>query len=354
MFRSVQAETRSNLTSHVVQAYVRFAKLKLHVQNSKYPEFAATGELPQLRDGNFLVGRHDIISHLQTVRNILGLLIPSILILQHHINMDEMLEPDEKAQVFAFSTMIHTSLHKTLLYSRYVDSTNYREVTRPALCKALPAPLKSFMPGRLQKEMKKKLHDEGFSNREHVFTVARDCYAALNARLGTGSYFFSNPTSLDAIVFGHVVDALNDVRLKELVLAYAPELVRFAKNIRDTYFSSKTSPDVAANATKSGKFEQAMYTTNTENAFTLLNSAFMEQDSTTIDDAWITEPYKSLSSTYKSRPRKPKPTPQELAALEEESALNKKGTRAIIGGCVAMALYMLSILDIDIVDEDED
>ena len=53
-----------------VQAYARFARLKLHVENSRYPEFATTGQLPQLRDGNFLIGRHEIVTHLQTVREL--------------------------------------------------------------------------------------------------------------------------------------------------------------------------------------------------------------------------------------------------------------------------------------------
>lgn len=50
-----------------VQAYARVAKMRLHVHNSQYPEYEATGELPQLSDGNFLLPKEDIIMHLQTV-----------------------------------------------------------------------------------------------------------------------------------------------------------------------------------------------------------------------------------------------------------------------------------------------
>lgn len=50
-----------------VQAYARMAKIRLHVQNGKYISHEATGDLPQLSDGNYLVESDRIIGHLKSV-----------------------------------------------------------------------------------------------------------------------------------------------------------------------------------------------------------------------------------------------------------------------------------------------
>jgi hypothetical protein len=82
-----------------VQAYVRMAKLPLHVHNSAYPIYEATGELPQLSDGNFLVPKDEILQHLQTF----------------HADLDDWLSDAHKAESFAFRSIVNEKLHRVMV-----------------------------------------------------------------------------------------------------------------------------------------------------------------------------------------------------------------------------------------------
>lgn len=229
-----------------IQAYVRMSKIKyLHVQNSNYPSYDATGELPQLKDGNFICSRYEILPHLQT----------------HHVNLDIHKSKMELAEIFSFSNMITTTLHHVLLFSRWMDPTNYTEVFKPLLSSALPFPLSLFLPSQYQKKMANKCYSFGFTDKSYVYAQARDCYTSLSDKLADQMYFFGDePTSLDALVFGHVVHALNDIRLKEVLIMYGSALISFAERIKTVFFTVD---------------DEDVYTTNKVNCFNALENAFM-------------------------------------------------------------------------------
>ena len=82
-----------------VQAYARMAQIALHVHNSNNPTYEATGALPQLSDGNFLVPEHDILRHLQTF----------------YADLDHELSPQQQSESYAFRVMISEQLHRILV-----------------------------------------------------------------------------------------------------------------------------------------------------------------------------------------------------------------------------------------------
>ncbi|TMW63742.1 hypothetical protein Poli38472_002683 [Pythium oligandrum] len=333
-----------------VQAYVRMAELTLHVHNSKYPLYEATGELPQLSDGNFLVPKEEILQHLQTF---------------HH-DLDEYLSDVEKSESFAFRAMIHEKLFRVMLYCRWVDPVTYKEITRPQLKKHVPFPLNHFLPKKMHLEFIKTLQASGLHTKEQAYVIARDCYTALNAKLSSssGEYFFGERVSaLDAAVFGHVVDALSDPQLCKAVYQYAPLLVTHAERIRDKYFSLES--EGRRPRSLSVEHLQASYSQNQDNYFAQADPSFMKQVSPSLQVTFL-EPYRSLNWSRRE-------LVQEIAKKKKEQGQHDggdedsvwpglprgqtfdKSTRNVIfGAAAAVVLYALANLPIQIRFSDDD
>uniref|UniRef100_K3X9M3 GST C-terminal domain-containing protein n=1 Tax=Globisporangium ultimum (strain ATCC 200006 / CBS 805.95 / DAOM BR144) TaxID=431595 RepID=K3X9M3_GLOUD len=328
-----------------VQAYIRVAKLQLHVHNSKYPSYEATGELPQLNDGNFLVPKEEILMHLQTF----------------HKDIDEFLTDEQRSESFAYRSMISEKLHRVMLYCRWVDPVTYREVTRPQTKKYIPFPLNQFLPKKIHMDTMTALQQFGITTKEQAYVIARDCYTALNAKLASskGAYFFGDrPSALDVAVFGHIVDALGNVQLGATVYQHAPLLVTLAEKIRDAYFASpgETPGSLSAESL-------ATYTENQTNYFsTLDNNSFMNHVAPSMHVAFL-EPYRSLNWGRRELAQDiaAKKKHDANAATGENNANGgegfEKGTRnVIIGAIAAILLYAFAALPLQfkIVDDEDD
>ncbi|CAK4208507.1 unnamed protein product [Aphanomyces euteiches] len=307
-----------------VQAYIRFAQIKLHVVNAQYPEYEATGELPQLNDGHFLVPKDDIILHLQT----------------YYQDLDAQLSASQRADSVAFRSLVQEKLQRVLLYCRWVDPITYKEVTRPAVLQVMPFPLNRILPKLIHTRYSNALL-ETFPSKEHTYLTARDSYVALNARLeaSSGPFFFGDrPTSLDAIVFGHVVDALGDNQLRQVVHAHGPRLVQFATYIREAFF------DVPVGA--------ALCTQNAPNSFASLQGAFLA-DFHLVPHAAYAQPYQSLSWSKREVAKAAKA--ERVAAGDDDEVVtyDKSTRRVLFGALAAIVLYAVSQVSFSISNEDE-
>ncbi|OQR97170.1 hypothetical protein THRCLA_07078 [Thraustotheca clavata] len=310
-----------------VQAYLRFAKIGMHIKNAKYPSFEATGELPQLNDGHYLLGKDDIIMHLQT----------------YHKDIDMELNDVQKGESLAFKSMVQEKLHRVLLYCRWVDPITYKEVTRPAVQRVLPFPLSRILPKQMHVSITNMLAANGYETQEQVYITARDCYSALNARLESvkdGPYFYgSTPTSLDALVFGHLVDALSDVQLRDVVHIHGSRLITFAEHIRDTYFTNNN---------------ENLWTENHPNPFNTLDTAFMGGFSTIPLSAYI-QPYQSLSWSKRIVNEKEATEAASPAQDEPQNVVYDKSSRNILlGGLLAIVLYGISQLSFSVEGFEDD
>ncbi|KAG7401649.1 Metaxin-3 [Phytophthora boehmeriae] len=328
-----------------VQAYLRVAGIRLHVHNSKYPAYEATGELPQLSDGNFLLPKEEIIMHLQTF----------------HIDIDDFLTDAQRSESYAYRSMLSEKLQRVMLYCRWVDSATYREVTRPHMKRHIPFPLNLFLPKKIHMETMEKLRSYGINTKEQAYVIARDCYTALNTKLeSSGSpYFFGDkPSALDVAVFGHIVDALGNSQLAATVHQHAPLLITLAEHIRDAYFGAPGEQPTSLS-------EEAMYTENQSNYFatTSLDSAFMKKVSPPLQVAFL-KPYRSLDWSRRelasevAKKKREGDAERRAAAAADEVAQGKafeKGPRnVIIGALAALVLYTLAALPVAIQFGDDD
>eukprot|EP00160_Parvularia_atlantis_P016775 Unigene5489_Nuclearia_a/m.16801 Unigene5489_Nuclearia_a/g.16801 ORF Unigene5489_Nuclearia_a/g.16801 Unigene5489_Nuclearia_a/m.16801 type:complete len:165 (-) Unigene5489_Nuclearia_a:42-536(-) len=83
-----------------------------------------------------------------------------------------------------------------------------------------------------------------------MYMMARQCYASLAAKLDTKHYFFGDsPTTLDAIVFGHLAVQyyfpLPNHKLKTTMSAF-PNLIEFLNRVQQTYFQEWTPAPLTA------------------------------------------------------------------------------------------------------------
>ncbi|KAG3106500.1 hypothetical protein PI124_g13596 [Phytophthora idaei] len=321
-----------------VQAYLRVAGIRLHVHNSKYPTYEATGELPQLSDGNFLLPKEEIIMHLQTF----------------HKDIDEFLTDQQRSESYAYRSMLSEKLQRVMLYCRWVDSATYREVTRPHMKRNIPFPLNLFLPKKMHLDTMEKLQTYGISTKEQAYVIARDCYAALNTKLesaGTPYFFGDQPSALDVAVFGHIVDAMGNTQLVATVQQHAPLLITLAERIRDAYFGAPGEQPMSLSG-------EAMYSENQPNYFSSLDSTFMKKVSSPLQVAFL-KPYRSLDWSRRElasevAQRKREKEAEERAAGEEQDETFQKGTRnVIIGAIAALVLYGVTAV-VQLKDEDEE
>ncbi|RHX96758.1 hypothetical protein DYB25_006311 [Aphanomyces astaci] len=133
-----------------VQAYARFAEIKLHMVNSQYPEYETT-------------------------------------------DLDAPLTDKQRAESIAFRALVQEKLARVLDYCQWVDPITYSEVTRPAVQRVMPFPLNRVVPKLLHARHTAAFHaSTSLLSKEHVYLTARDSYVALNSFLeaSDGPYFF--------------------------------------------------------------------------------------------------------------------------------------------------------------------
>lgn len=128
---------------------------------------------------------------------------------------------------------------------------------------------------------------------------------------------------------------MDDLLLKDLVQVYAPNLIKHAELIRDTYFSNNT----------------VLYTCNNEDPVRYCPLGFMDKNKATvnIDNSWISKPYEACSLKFRDMEIKRMSlnrvsSPQEQKKMEEDARLDAESRYAIGFSVISMLLYGLSFV----------
>lgn len=84
------------------------------------------------------------------------------------------------------------------------------------------------------------------STEEAAKRLALRCYEALSIQLGNSKWMFGNkgPSSLDCVVFGHLMNALREP-ICAILLQNHPNLVQFCKRIQSEWFDSPSDEVLA-------------------------------------------------------------------------------------------------------------
>lgn len=161
-------------------------------------------------------------------------------------------------------------------YCQYVPDDKHVKL----MGKACVFPLSKIIPGYVRRKSLEYLRGKGYTTERWTKRQAAQSYASLDNLLGYKKYFFSNeyPGFLDAIVFGHVVKAMQYSLLRRRVEKY-PRLIRHCERIAKEFFSDKESlqkfVDTLAEDRKTPRLEdEALYHCPTRE----LNDNLFEQE----------------------------------------------------------------------------
>lgn len=332
------------LPAWAILAFLRFhPSLNVHVVNARFPSYAATGALPQLQDGHFRLGGGtlNILLHLQT----------------HHLppDDDDPPRPDHVVLCQALSQVISTTGQALLNASAFGHGLTYAEITRPQIMAQSLFPVSTFAAQDMRQtavaHSRAQLSLCVDNDDLRVFQCARDFYQLLCDQLQlrqdaepSCAYFsgHEHPSCVDALVFGHLVQAL---RLPHLATVVPQALRCFAQHIRQVYFPDNV--DLRALSLLDNDDDKAL-------PGDIRNTTMMIVQQPV---SWIQTPYQSLSAGFRqrsivqtdndgdTRSRDRKEEQEQAAALESQ------GRRFLVGMAVTMVCYLSSMIQLD---DDED
>ncbi|KAJ8335209.1 hypothetical protein SKAU_G00408480 [Synaphobranchus kaupii] len=220
-----------------VLAYAKFAGAPLKVHKITNPWRSPTGSLPALKtsEEGSVSQPSKIIIHLR----------------KQKYNADYDLSAKEGADTLAFISLLEEKLLPALIYTFWLDSKNYVDVTRRWHAENIPFPLNFYLPNRIHGQQLERLRlvrgdnglEPGDDVEKELYRDAFECMSLLSQRLGSHKFFFGDsPSSLDAYVFGYLAPLakakLPNGKLQQH-LNSLDNLRNFCTNILTLYFPSE-------------------------------------------------------------------------------------------------------------------
>ncbi|XP_051948585.1 metaxin-1b [Xyrauchen texanus] len=165
-------------------------------------------------------------------------------------NADYDLSVKEGADALAFVSLLEEKLLPALVYTLWIDSKNYVDVTRCWYAENIPFPLNFLLPNRMHGQQLEGLRlvrgdpvlEPGEQLEKERYRDAFECMTLLSQRLGSQKLFFGDtPSSLDAYVFAHLAPLLKiklpNGKLQQHLISLN-NLQQFCTNILGLYFPS--------------------------------------------------------------------------------------------------------------------
>ncbi|XP_064204576.1 metaxin-1-like [Anguilla rostrata] len=226
-----------DIDSLTVLAYAKFAGAPLKVHKITNPWRSPTGSLPALktREEGSLSQPSKIIIHLR----------------KQKYNADYDLSAKEGADTLAFISLLEEKLLPAVIYTFWLDSKNYVDVTRRWHAEHIPFPLNFFLPSRMHGQQLERLRlvrgdgglEPGDDIEKELYRDALECMSLLSQRLGSHKFFFGDsPSSLDAYVFAYLAPLakakLPNAKLQQH-LNSLDNLRHFCTNILTLYFPTE-------------------------------------------------------------------------------------------------------------------
>ena len=188
-----------------VEAYLRLAGIPFAAQCCSSAAASPSGVLPTVECSDRLFGpREDgssddggewavvweVFEHLKKAR----------------VDLDGSLPAEKKALVAAFQALAEKCLFPATSYFLWVDFASWRKHTVPAYGSGMPFPISHIVPYMHRRTELARY--KGPQSKQSLEDGAASCYQALNQHLRTtGGPFLlgSKPSSLDAVVFSHLI-----------------------------------------------------------------------------------------------------------------------------------------------------
>jgi glutathione S-transferase len=181
-FKSVWGLPNASPFCMKTETYLRMAGLPYEVRVSD-PRKAPKQKLPYIEeDGVRICDSAAIVQHLKQ---------------KHGDKLDAGLTEQQLALGHVIRRTCEEGLYWVLVYSRWGEEDGFALVERDLLRPALPALVRSFLPGVIRKGVMKQAHAQGTGRhtREEIYELGKADLQALSSLLGTQDFFLGqNPT----------------------------------------------------------------------------------------------------------------------------------------------------------------
>ena len=211
-----------------VDLFLKLAELPFVTDaNAGHLETAPKSKLPYIVDGNTKLGDSHFILEFITEK--------------YQLTLDDHLTDEQKAQASLYTKAIDEGLYWCLVYSRWVHEPTW-QIIKESFFSKLPIPLKWFLPGTIQKDVKKTLHRQGYGRHtlEELIAKADDIFSSLSAMLADNPYFFGEkPSSFDAVAYSILCEFITvsyDTPFNDKARGYE-NLVAYCQRIESEYYN---------------------------------------------------------------------------------------------------------------------
>jgi glutathione S-transferase len=225
-----------------VDAYLRMTGIPFKVVIKNDPRKAPKKKLPVILDeGQEIPDSGAIIAHLKK---------------KYGDKLDAKLTPEQHGVAHAVRRMLEESTYFAVVYARWIYPPGW-EITREVFFGKMPAIVRAFLPGMIQKDIKRTLYGQGIGRHSHdeIMAMGKADIDAMVQILGDKPYLLGDePTSIDAIGYGFVAQLMYTPFTDELI-TYAKTrktLVAYTDRIRARYYpadeKAKPASEPAATA----------------------------------------------------------------------------------------------------------
>ncbi len=210
-----------------IETYLRMAKLPYEVVTVRDPSKAPKGKLPYIEDDGMTIADSGlIVRYLQE---------------KYPNDMDAGLSALQQAEMIAIQRLLEEHLYWIVLYSRWIDANNWK-IMRATVFARLPAYMRLFVPGLVQRRMQRALHEQGIGRHtaEEIMGLGIEDLSALHAILEARRFLVSDhPTSIDASGYAFLASILEapfPSPLQSYMREY-PAFRRYCNEMRERYYS---------------------------------------------------------------------------------------------------------------------
>lgn len=179
-----------------VETYLRMVKLPYEIVVHADPRGAPKGKFPYIEDnGKVICDSGMIVEYLKQ---------------KYGDKLDANLTAFQKTQTIAFQRLMEEHLYWTMLYSRWVDPTNWPATKKDFFGKA-PIIARDLLAALIRRQMKSELYGQGIGRhtRDEIYQLGIADLSALSTVLNEHEFLLGNePASIDATGYAFIANVL--------------------------------------------------------------------------------------------------------------------------------------------------
>jgi glutathione S-transferase len=209
-----------------LETWLRMTKIPFEMRSLTSRPKSRTGKVPYIErdDGSLLSDSSAIIEVLREERG---------------VTLDDHLSPEQRATATLLQRTFEEHLYWVAVHDRWLVNANWK-LTKQAYFGTLPAALRWFVPDLVRAQVRRDAIGQGLARlpQSERDARARRDLQAIATLLGEGEYFFSKPSSIDAVAYAFLSNVLHvplDTELEAIASEY-DNLAQYTRRMKARYY----------------------------------------------------------------------------------------------------------------------